>query len=172
VTTDARDAVLNLCRALVGLTETNGSNRSEMIDKMVRLTGLDPARRVPWCAAAVAWIGYAILRKLWPLRKVAGCVSLRDDLAAKGLLRTEPARGAVFLIYGKAGDGVWRFKHTGFCGDQLPDGRWQTFEGNTNTDGSAEGTGYFERVRSFGKLDRFGYWWEEVTPAVAPRLAA
>jgi hypothetical protein len=163
--TDARTAVLNLAQALTHLRETNGSNRSEMIDAMIRLTGLDPAQRLPWCAAFVAWVGYAILRKLWPLKKVAGCVSLHDDLKAKGLLRMQPEVGAIFLLYGKAGDGAWRFRHTGFCVAQNADGSWQTVEGNTNEAGSPEGVGVFVRSRTFGKLDRFGYWWEQpVTP--------
>ena len=97
MTIDPRDAVRNLARSLTFMREINGANRSELIDAMIRRTGLDPTKRLPWCAAAVAWIGYAVLGKRWPLAKVAGCVSLHDDAKAKGLLRDIPAPGAIFL---------------------------------------------------------------------------
>jgi hypothetical protein len=161
---DVRDAVLNLARALLFMREINGANRSELIDEMIRRTGLDPTKRLPWCAAFVAWVGYAVLRKQWPLKKVAGCVSLYDDAKAKGMIRTEPAPGAIFLLYSKKKK---RFHHTGFVvGPVMPavDGvgtiKWATIEGNTDDDGGAEGTGCFERQRAWAPEDRFIYYWE------------
>lgn len=154
-----QDAVLHHAHSLRWVRETNGANRSEVIDQMIALTSLDPAQRLPWCAAYVAYTGYGALRKGWPLKKVAGCMSLMADLKAKGMLRATPAMGAVFLLWGKGWDGVQRFKHTGFCVSPNPDGTWNTIEGNTNEAGSAEGDGVFERVRRFGATDRFGHWW-------------
>src|SRR5690606_38096882 len=139
---------------------TNGSNRGEVVDEMVRLTSLDPAKRYPWCAAFVAWVGYAALRKQWPLPRVAGCMSLYDAAKAKELVGFEPKPGAVFLLWGKAGDGVFRFRHTGFCVREIGAGVWETIEGNTNEAGSPEGTGVFVRKRSWADKDRFIHWWE------------
>jgi hypothetical protein len=152
-------AVLNLANALLFMREINGSNRSELIDEMIRRTGLDPTQRLPWCAAAVAWIGYGALRKQWPLKKVAGCVSLFDDAQAKGLVRTTPAPGAVFLQWRRD---KGRFAHTGFVvGEAAGVGSWETLEGNTNEAGHPDGVGAFARTRRFGPQDRFIHWWEE-----------
>lgn len=168
----ARDAVVNVALALQFMREINGPNRSELIDEMLRRTGLDPAKRLPWCAAFVAWCGYAACRKEWPLRKVAGCMSLYDDAVTKGLLRNAPAPGAAFLLWGKGPDGVMRFKHTGFVVGINPAGGWDTIEGNTNEAGHPDGVGVFARVREFAAADRFIHWWEAVAPAVSPQLAA
>lgn len=167
---EPRDAVVNVARSFRWVRETNGSNRGEVVDEMVRRTGLDPATRSPWCACFVAYCGYAAMRDRWPLKKVAGCVSLADDAIAKGLLREAPTPGAVFLIYGKAFDGATRFKHTGFVVGMNANGGWDTIEGNTNEAGHPDGVGVFERVRQFGPSDRFIHWWE--APAATPRLAA
>lgn len=154
----ARTAVLNLAWWLRWVTETNPPNRGEAVDAIIRVTGLDPATRPPWCAAFVAACGYAVLHDLWPLAKVAGCVSLSDDARKKGLRRTMPAAGRIFLLWGAS---VNRFRHTGFITAQLPGGRWRTIEGNTNAGGSPEGTGVFQRERTFAPEDRFIAWWED-----------
>lgn len=156
---DPREAVLNVARAMMFVRETNGANRGEVVDEMIRLTALDPANRPPWCAAGVAWTGYAALRKLWPLKKVAGCVSLYDDAKAKNLIRSFPERGAIGLIYG---EDVKRFRHCYFVESLLtiPSPKpIHTFEFNTNKEGSPEGTGGFERDRTFGPKDCWIHWW-------------
>lgn len=157
ITVTPQTAVLNLAQALLFMREINGANRSELIDEMIRRTGLDPTQRLPWCAAFIAWVGYAVLRKQWPLKKVAGCVSLYDDAAAKGLVRTVPEVGAVFLQW-RADKG--RFAHTGFIsGPGTVAGTWDTLEGNTNEAGHPDGVGAFARTRRFSPRDRFIHWW-------------
>lgn len=152
-----QDAVRNVARALLFMREINGANRSELIDEMIRRTGLDPEQRLPWCAAFVAWCGYGALRKLWPLKKVAGCVSLHDDALAKGLVRKTPAVGAIFLQWREDKS---RFAHTGFIdAPSMTKGFWITLEGNTNEQGHPDGVGAFERQRTFNHRDRFIHWW-------------
>lgn len=157
---DPRQVVINVARSLLWVRETDGANRGEVVDQMVRGTGLKPEGAYPWCAAYVAYVGRAALgQKGWPLKAWAGCVSLHDEAQKLGMLSTTPTKGAIFLQYGKAGDGKYRYRHTGFLAADLGDGLWQTIEGNTNEAGSPEGVGVFERERRFGKLDRFIHWW-------------
>ena len=158
---DARTAVLNLAWWLRWVTETKPPNRGEAVDAIVRVTGLDPAIRAPWCACFVAAVGYAVLKDDWPLAKVAGCVSLSDDAVKKGLRRKFPSRGGIFLLWSAAQN---RFHHCGFLVGPLPNGKWSTTEGNTNTGGSPEGTGVFVRERTFALEDRFIAWWEDAAP--------
>lgn len=153
---DVKDIPLNVAYSLRWVRETQGSNRGEVVDEMIRLTGLDPATAPPWCAAFVAFCGYAAMRKQWPLKKVAGCASLFDDATAKGLVNTKPAHGAIFLLWS---DKKKRFHHTGFCDAEIVPGQWSTIEGNTNDDGSVDGVGVFERKRTWGPNDRFIYPW-------------
>jgi len=158
---DPRVVVLNVARSLLWVRETAGANRGEVVDRIVAATGLDPAGRHPWCAAFVAYVGRAALGKTgWPLRPFAGCVSLRDEAQKLGVLSVTPTKGAIFLQYGKAGDGRFRFRHCGFVVGENPAGGWDTLEGNTNEAGSPEGIGVFARTRTWGKLDRFIHWWD------------
>lgn len=159
---DARTAVLNVAWSLRWVTETHGANRGEAVDAIIRTAGLDPAHppagltSIPWCACYVAYSGYAALRDVWPLKKVAGCVSLFDDASAKGLIRTTAAVGQIFLLHNGT-----RFHHTGFVLEVSPNGVCTTLEGNTNAGGSPEGTGVFKRERTFRLRDRFIAWWED-----------
>ena len=153
---DVKDIPLNVAYALRWVRETHGSNRGEVVDEMIRLTGIDPTTASPWCAAFVAFCGYAAMRKQWPLKKVAGCASLFDDATAKGLVFDKPAHGAIFLLWSETKK---RFHHTGFCDAEQPAGHWSTIEGNTNDDGSVDGIGVFERSRVCGPKDRFIYPW-------------
>jgi len=159
-TIPAIDAVLNLAWWLRWVAETNPPNRGEAVDAIIRVTGLDPATRPPWCAAFVAACGYATLKDAWPLAKVAGCVSLSDDAIAKHLRFVLPERGAIFLLWGPNVQPAPRFRHTGFLRADLGNGSWETVEGNTNAGGSPEGTGVFMRQRKFGPDDRFIHWWK------------
>lgn len=157
----AREAVLNVAGAMAWVKETAGPNRGEVVDEIIRATGLRPPQ--PWCAAFVNWCGAAALDLLWPLPMVAGCATLAEAAQAQGMLHvlidgTEPARGAVFLLWG---EDVHRFRHTGFIlgRDAADPTYWRTLEGNTSPDGSAEGTGVFRRRRHFGPKDAVIQWW-------------
>lgn len=159
-------AVLNVARAHTWVRETAGANRGEAVNAILARVGLPPGN--PWCAAFVSYIGWAVLRGAWPLPLVGGCVSLYDAAVAAGLVRSQPAPGAVFLLWN---DRLGRFAHTGFVtGLADEDGDLPTVEGNTSPDGSREGTGVFVRARLFGSRDRFIHWWE--TPTLARHVAA
>lgn len=159
MTTDAVTAVLNVARAHTWVRETQGSNRGEAVNAILARVGLPPGQ--PWCAAFVAYVGWAVLRGAWPLPNVGGCMSLFAAARAREMLRDTPAPGAVFLIWSPS---LNRFAHTGFVtAGPDEDGEWPTVEGNTNTGGSREGTGVFLRARAFGPRDRFIHWWGQPT---------
>lgn len=160
--------ILNVAAAHSWVRETQGSNRGEAVNAILARVGLEPGQ--PWCAAFVAYVGWAVLRKDWPLPNVGGCMSLYAAGRASSLLRPVPAPGAVFLTWSAS---MNRFAHTGFVSGPLgTDSRWPTVEGNTNTDGSREGTGVFLRRRLFGPKDTFIHWWESPTSHPLPAVAA
>lgn len=159
-------AVVNVGRAHTWVRETQGSNRGEAVNAILARVGLTPGQ--PWCAAFVAYVGWAVLRTEWPLPLVGGCMSLFAAARDRGMVRTVPARGAIFLIWS---DSLTRFAHTGFLtglGDE--GGELPTVEGNTNDNGSRDGTGVFVRRRAFGPKDRFIHWWDG--PTTQPRPVA
>ena len=158
MTADERRAiVVNVARAHTWVRE-QGPNRGQAVEAILERTGLSGG--FAWCAAFVAYIGWSVLRAAWPLPMVAGCMSLHQAAVAKSLVREQPAPGAIFLLWGKAGDGMTRFRHTGFLWDEIRPSIWRTVEGNTNGEGSTEGDGVYVRQRTFGPSDRFIWWWE------------
>lgn len=152
----AIDVVLRLANAMTFVREEpRNSNRGQAVERFLKETGLGPG--YPWCAAYVAWVGrMALGAATWPLPNVAGCMSLFDAGKQKGMVRTAPVRGDVFLIYSPS---LRRFAHTGFVG-AVAGSVAETFEGNTNDGGSRDGWGVFRRERTFGPEDRFLRWTE------------
>jgi hypothetical protein len=163
--TDTVRAVLNVAVAHTWVRETQGANRGEAVNAILARVHLPPG--LPWCAAFVSYCGWAVLRDGWPLPLVGGCATLGEAAFVRGLLRQQPAPGAVFLTWSDAKN---RYNHTGFVTAQQGHDLFQTVEGNTSPDGSPEGTGVFVRARRFGARDRFIHWWE--APTVQPLPAA
>lgn len=152
---DPVTAVLNVARSFKGWASEVGSNRGQAVEAFLAFVGLAPGN--PWCAAFVAYVGRAVLDTTWPLPRVGGCASLGEAAVARGLLRDSPKVGDIFLMYSPTHQ---RFNHTGFVTSVSSSGQCGTVEGNTNAGGSPEGTGVFERTRTFGPRDRFIRWTE------------
>lgn len=148
------EALLRAAHSYRWVRETQGANRGEVVNRFLARVGLEPGQ--PWCAAFVAALGRDMLLDEWPLPMVGGCATLGEAAEKKGMLFPAPAPGAVFLLWS---DEKKRFRHTGFLVREEA-GKWLTIEGNTNEDGSPEGTGVFERHRTFGPKDRFVFWWK------------
>lgn len=146
------ERVLCIAQSLDWVRE-NGVNKGDAIREMLRLTGLPEGH--PWCAAFVAHCGHRGSAD-WPLPMTAGCAVLGSAAEKQKLLKTEPAVGAVFLLYYPS---MKRFAHTGFCVAKNADGSWTTIEGNTNPGGGRDGYGVFARTRSWSDKDRFIWWW-------------
>ena len=167
--------------AFVGVGEQGGDNRGQMVELFLRGVQLPPGQ--PWCAAFVHHVGYAshydqlLRRSSWPLPATGSCEALaRAARAARaaGALREEPHVGDVFLLHSAR---QRRFVHTGIVvgvdGEEQVHARdvhtCVTVEGNTNADGSANGTTTLRKVRTFREADghRFVRWAEMVRRAVA-----
>ncbi len=167
---NARDVLLAVAAKEVGTVEIGGANRGPRVEQYLAAVHCPPGN--PWCAAFVNWCGAkvpGVTGTPWPLPMVAGCATLYERGKAMGLVREEPAVGAVFL---KWFPGLKRFAHTGIVERPSPDvpGAWITIEGNSNPDGGREGYGVFRRARTFAPADRFLYWWpatERPTPEAA-----
>lgn len=151
---DSRAVILNVARAHLWVQEV-GANRGQAVEAILKRVHLPPGN--PWCAAFVSYVGHAVLRELWPLPLVGGCATLGEAAQKLGMLREEPANGAVFLLWS---DKQERFNHTGFVTSVPSSLPYGTVEGNTSPDGSPEGTGVFERQRTRKPRDRFVWWWD------------
>jgi len=144
------EPVLSAGRALRFVREEPvGSNAGQAVEAFLKLTGL--GKGYPWCAAFIAYAGYAAMGKDWPLPLTASCAQLGEFAKGKGVLVDAPAVGDVFLLYYPK---LKRFAHTGFV-TALPG---STLEGNTSGGGSRDGWGVFERSREWKLGDRFIRW--------------
>jgi len=155
------DLLLRVAAATVGAGEHGGPNAGPYVERVQRTTGNKPPD--PWCASWVADVGVcAFGPKGWPVPKSAGCAFLGDWAQGKGLLRTSPVRGDVFLLYYASKK---RFAHTGLVTRVLDGGKIETIEGNTNSGGSREGWLVATRTRVVGPDDRF-IRWTDAAPTV------
>ena len=155
------DLVLRVAAATVGACESpGGSNAGPYVDRVLRLVGHNPGQ--PWCAAHLAGVGSAALRKDWPAPKTAGCQALFDWAMRMDIVSDDPEPGDIFLIWRPE---LRRFAHTGFCIAPLEDGRWTTNSGNTTSKAkpadptkAREGWLVEEKPWRFRDADRFARW--------------
>lgn len=164
--------------AFVGVGEEGGDNRGQMVEHFLRGVHLQPGQ--PWCAAFVHHVGYAshydqvLRRSSWPLPATGSCEALARAARAAGALREEPQVGDVFLLFSAMRR---RFIHTGIVVGVADESRVHlsdvhtcvTVEGNTNADGSANGTTTLRKVRTFREVDghRFVRWTEMTRAGLA-----
>lgn len=165
------DATPSLTMAAVALAvseigvqeEPPGSNRGPRVDEYLQTVGLDPASgSFPWCAAFVYFCFNEASRQHRqpnPLVKTASVLShwnraeqagARRIKAAEASARPELVRpGQIFVMDFGKGAG-----HTGVI-REIRAGKLVTIEGNTNTGGSREGIGVFERAgRTIGSINK------------------
>lgn len=144
---------LDLTRGYVGKQETTGANRGPVIDTIAK--ALNVPLGVSWCAQFVTWIlmrAYGMDKST--LRKKLGfdspwyCDSTKDWRAQAmrhGMMTDSPTSGDLFILLNESGEA----HHIGFVVTP-PDatGRFQTNEGNTNSGGSVNGDGVYNRTRT------------------------
>jgi len=155
--------------AFVGVGEEGGDNRGQMVELFLREVRQPPGQ--PWCAAFVYHVGYwshydhIARRSSWPLPATASCEELGKYAKPRKILMDEPAMGDVFLLYSKE---LKRFAHAGIIVsvNQKYEGKADTVyvcttvEGNTNEDGSRNGTNTLSKTRRFSASadDGFVRW--------------
>lgn len=147
-------------RKHLGKQETLGPNDGPLL-RIIRDGLLYPgAPACSWCALYVSWCltqAYmpeaktakdrrTVLRKALGFSSPFYLESCQDWYIQGGLLKAifpTPQAGDIFLLLNKKG----RAHHTGFVSEVLPEGEFRTVEGNTNTGGSDNGDGVYERAR-------------------------
>lgn len=129
---------VKIARAQVGYHEGRSNGHWDNHQKFSpAVPGLEWSQNQPWCATFVSWVAMKSgLSSYYP--RTASCKTAMAWWKAKGQWSEYPAIGAQ-VIYG---GGV----HTGLVYD-YDDTYVYTVEGNTNTNGSAEGDGVYLKKR-------------------------
>lgn len=135
----------------LGVTEATGHNDGVAVEKYLASVGL--GKGYAWCMAFMYWCFKEAAKKLGvsnPLKQTGG---VADQWNAKTGTKTKvPSIGAMFFIIHPNGTG-----HTGICGSGLKeDGvTFNTIEGNTNSNGSREGTTVLRKQRKLSEVVGF-----------------
>lgn len=144
------DAALKVAQSQVGQKENPlGSNWGHPVQDFLARAGVDEA--AAWCMAFMYWCfdeaakGMVITN---PLTKTAS-VSHAWQVAYPAHKSTaipayEPQAGDIFIMLFKTGGG-----HTGIVESVNEDGTLNTIEGNSNSNGSPEGTEVVRHKRTF-----------------------
>lgn len=153
---------LEIAQSQLGARETGGENRGPQVDRYLASIGLGPG--APWCAAFVYWSIDQAAQALGvanPYLRSGYCPTVAGWAQDQGILvDSAPQPGDVFLLY------TGRARHTGLVtgvnGTILI-----TVEGNTNINGSPEGTGVFRRTRPVSAKLRYVRWGQLADPEPA-----
>jgi len=134
---DLGEKALAFAKTQVGIKEQPlGSNRGPEVDSYLASVGLEPGNF--WCVAFVYYCANEAARRLDrpnPLPKTGSCSRLYTWAKENGLLVSKPEPGDIFLCIG----GETGHYHTGFMAGPISSDRFPTIEGNSNSDGSANG---------------------------------
>lgn len=140
-----------------GVRET-ARNRGPEVDGYVRRVGLNPDGAYSWCQAFVYWSYDEAATRVHmqnPCVKTAGVLEHWAKSPAATRIYAEQAfddpslirPGAIFIVDHGGGKG-----HTGIV-TKVVDGQIGTIEGNTNQQGSREGDGVYQKVRTIGSIN-------------------
>lgn len=161
---DIAQEIARTAKGEIGNEEMNGTNTGPQIQKYFLADSYDPNGSKPgddgyaWCAAFVCWVIREALAKVgaketqgFKRPTTPGAWAMENwSLAQDATTWTrKPHRGDI-----TAGDiVVFRFSHVGFA-VSAPDkgGYLTTVEGNTDTKGSREGGGVFQKRRHISEI--------------------
>ncbi|MFA4870228.1 MAG: peptidoglycan-binding protein [Pedobacter sp.] len=135
--------VVAIAQKEIGIQETS-ENSGLRVDRYNAYVGL---KKVPWCASFVSWCfgqaGYPQPRTAWS-----------PSLFPANRITKEPLPGMVLGIY------FPELKRIGHCGivTELKNDLVYAVEGNTNINGSREGTGVYRRIRHKRSIHCFSNW--------------
>ena len=145
--------VLAAARTQLGYREgRDASGNWDNIEKYAaQVPGLAWANGYPWCAVFMSWtLLQAKALKYLPGGATASVAHIRDAAKAAHRFSEYPAIGAV-AIFGINGD-----EHTGIV-ESYTATTVTTIEGNTNTDGGAEGYEVARNTRDRAAVNVYGY---------------
>lgn len=154
-------AIVDVARDQIGTHEGRSGGHWDNRQIYSRnVSGLEWSDGQPWCATFVSWCAEAAhVKGLYPV--TASCLTGVGWFRDRGRWSEYPAVGAQ-VFYGAGGG-----SHTGIVVAYTKD-EITTVEGNTNSDGSAEGDGVYLKTRQ--RLDPYVYGYG--VPAYSGLLSA
>jgi hypothetical protein len=149
-----KDTLVKLAKAEVGVQEIDGTNCGPRVNEYKSATNLPASEPWPWCAAFICWLikeSDIVETATFQRPRTAGAWAFEAWSRAqdKTTSTKKPHGGDI-----EAGDiVVFRFSHIGLA-ISGPDanGFVQVIEGNTDTAGSREGGGVFQKKRSLSQI--------------------
>jgi len=157
--------LIDIATRYVGVAESpTGSNRGTQIDEWNTAVGVPVGSF--WCASFVS----AMTRKweaqtgyTFPLKVSASCDSWFNQAKDKGLLTRMPRPGRIMLVMSATNpnDAI----HIGICGYEK-DGVISSIEGNSNNDGSNNGTIVARRTNHASGRKGTNLWYIDWTKAL------
>ena len=143
--TAAQEQILNIARSQLEVRESGKNNFGTMIGQYLSYTRLRQGN--PYCAAFISWVffkgGYSAPRSAWS-----------PDLFPKSRMVKFPQPADLLGIYSKDRK---RIVHCGIV-ERLQHDWVISIEGNTNSDGSADGDGNYRKWRHKNTIRCFSRW--------------
>lgn len=125
----------------LGVTEATGHNDGPAVESYLK--SVDLGKGYAWCMAFVYWCAKRAAEKLGlqnPLLKTGGV--LAEWQSNRGTHTHTPEQGCIFIMQHPTGG-----YHTGVVTGVFAGGVLHTIEGNTNNNGSREGTSVLRKTR-------------------------
>jgi hypothetical protein len=132
----------------LGVVEATGNNDGVAVESYLKSVGL--GKGYAWCMAFVYWCVKQAANKLGlrnPLKQTGGV--LDEWQSGRGVHLSVPEQGCIFIMHHPSG------YHTGIVTGVFPNGVLHTIEGNTNSDGSREGTSVLRKTRNVSDMIGF-----------------
>lgn len=142
------DELIRTAGTQLGVKEATNHNDGAAVESYLKSVGL--GKGYAWCMAFVYWCAKQAAAKLKlqnPLKATGGV--LDEWQSGRGVHLAKPEQGCIFIM--KHPEGY----HTGIVTGVFGDGSMHTIEGNTNDNGSREGTSVLRKTRYL--KDMIGY---------------
>lgn len=153
---ELENELINQAGSQLGVTELTGHNDGQAVEAYLKAVGL--GKGYAWCMAFVYWCAGQSAKKLGlinPLKCTGGV--LDEWQSGRGVHIGTPEPGCIFIMHHPEG------YHTGIVTGVFADGLIHTIEGNTNNNGSREGTSVLRKTRYSKQM--LGYIKLEDKPA-------
>lgn len=139
---------MQIAQSKEGVREQTGNNDGPEVEAYLKAVGL--GKGYSWCMAFVVWCYDQAAQQLGvknPLVRTGGCMKQWNETTCKKT--SDPQVGDIFIMDLGKGAG-----HTGIV-TQVRGEVVDTIEGNTNSNGSANGDGVYIRSRNVSRIKGF-----------------